>query len=483
MAEHVLQDALQQLGALSPLLFDASQHLRTHLAAPPRIVIVGRVKSGKSTLLNALVGAPVAETAALEATNVVTVYQHGAPDRAEAVLKSGSTVPVTTRRGAKAELPVPAADVAYVNRWMPVGAIAQHTLIDTPGLATLTTANAAATEGALLDGFGGGFGSSFGGGLEDGFEQTRRASVDADAAVFLFDTAPHQDEIDFLTRLGFGSFNTLGVLARADAFDDGALGVVDPLDAAAEHAKRLAAQLSQYVHTVVPVAGLLAETALTGQVTEQFARQVAALAPRSDESLVEAFLSGATADEALAGIVDKVGEYGLFRGRAEAAKGAVGFTEWLVARSGLEELRLLIDGPLSHFASLQRTARVIEKVERLAFEHPEHQREIRRLVSDVTAAPEMTDVALLLAQRTLLSAAPRSEVTHEVTAMLAASKPAQRVGLSADASPWEILEAVRIKREWAQNLSFGLLDPAEEHALLVVGRALDQVERYAQSLT
>ena len=76
-----LNQALDYLGTLSPALYDEAQRIRHTLDAPPRIVVVGRLKSGKSTLVNALIGAPVAETAALEATNVVTVFQYGAPDR------------------------------------------------------------------------------------------------------------------------------------------------------------------------------------------------------------------------------------------------------------------------------------------------------------------------------------------------------------------------------------------------------------------
>ena len=69
-----------------PFLYDDITNLVDELNQPLRIVVVGRLKAGKSTLVNALIGLPVAETAALEATNVVTIYQAGAPDRAAAVI-------------------------------------------------------------------------------------------------------------------------------------------------------------------------------------------------------------------------------------------------------------------------------------------------------------------------------------------------------------------------------------------------------------
>lgn len=58
-----LNQALDYLGTFSPALYDEAQRIRHTLDAPPRIVVVGRLKSGKSTLVNALIGAPVAETA------------------------------------------------------------------------------------------------------------------------------------------------------------------------------------------------------------------------------------------------------------------------------------------------------------------------------------------------------------------------------------------------------------------------------------
>src|ERR1700744_2117581 len=50
--------------------------------APLRVAIAGKVKAGKSTLLNAMVGEMVAATDAAECTKLVTWYQYAASPRA-----------------------------------------------------------------------------------------------------------------------------------------------------------------------------------------------------------------------------------------------------------------------------------------------------------------------------------------------------------------------------------------------------------------
>ena len=146
---------------------------------------------------------------------------------------------------------------------MPSASLRQLTLIDTPGLSTLTTENDSATRRAVID----------------GFEQTRTASIDADAAVFLFDAAPRTDEIEFLSQLPFTPLNMLGVLSRADSFGEGALGRRDPIPYAADHARVLAKQLSETVSDVVAISGLMAQTSHTGMLTEDLAAALARLAP------------------------------------------------------------------------------------------------------------------------------------------------------------------------------------------------------------
>jgi hypothetical protein len=442
---------LHALAALGGDLVDHANRIGAILWSPPRVVIVGRLKAGKSTLVNALIGAPVAETAALEATNVVTIYQDGAPSRAEVVGLDGSRRQLPLERDQPVDLGCPANQIAHVHRYLPSQAIRDLTLIDTPGLATLTVDNETATRRALID----------------GFEQTRSASVNADAAVFLFDSVPRADEVEFLRQLGFTPLNTLGVLSRADGFGEGALGDRDPIEHAATHARVLVQQLAASVLTVLPISGLLAETSHTGRLTEADARALAALAGLDPFDLIDivdaddpAPLTGPGRDR----ILDLVGEYGLIRGRDAAAGGAHRLSEWLAAASGITALRHVLHSTLREFAATHRAGRILSELENLAYTHPAREH-IRNIVHGIRSDPAMDQVVLFGCLRGMLAADPDSPVVAELTRVLLGRTDAERVGLPPTAAQPQVHAAVAERLGWVQRQAISTLTAAEDAAL------------------
>ena len=461
-----LSQALDYLASLSPQLHQESEQIRKTLDAPPRIVVVGRLKSGKSTLVNALIGAPVAETAALEATNVVTVFQYGAPDRAEAILLNGQRVPINIQRGEVATLPVPVEQISYIHRWMPTAAIGEFSLIDTPGLATLTVENEERTRRTLID----------------GFAQTKEMSVDADAAVFLFDATPRADEVSFLKDLGFTSLNTLGVLSRADSFGEGPLGERDPLEHAIEHAKTLAHKLRHSVYTVLPVAGLLAETSHTGAITEADARILSSLANATEFELISIIASedeDAPNREACRRIVKLIGEYGLFRARNVAVRGASELNEWSVSRSGVPQLRHLLVTRIKEFATLHRAGRIVRKIESLAFRQQERNA-ILNLLSTMRTDARLITVFLLLDLKAVQETNPSSQLIWELKTLVLGTTFQEKLGLAPNATMRDVVQAAQQKLNWAHMESLSTLTAAEDAAFVTVKRAYNELVRVAQ---
>ncbi|WP_299577633.1 dynamin family protein [uncultured Williamsia sp.] len=455
--QEALDHGLRSLAGLGGDLVDHANRIGATLFSPPRVVIVGRLKAGKSTLVNALIGAPVAETAALEATRLVAVYQDGAPSRAEAVAVDGTRHPITLTRGQTARMPIEEERIAYINRWLPSAAIRDLTLIDTPGLATLTTRNETATRRVLID----------------GFEQTRTASVDADAAVFLFDSTPRADELAFLQELPLSPLNTLGVLSRADGFGEGALGSRDPIEQAAEHAGRVATRLAHAVSAVVPISGLMAQTSHTGALSEQHARTLAALSALDAEELVDELDrdDDGVIDARMRGeLLDLLGEYGILHGRMIARDGAAALNQWLSQRSGVPMLHQLMQSSLSEFAILNRARRVIAYVDQLAYNHPARD-QIRMIVHQMRTHPAMLRVALLDDLQKLLAADPYSGVVEEIRTLLLAADPAECVGLPAGSSTQDVHLHANQRLSAAQTQALSTATAAEDAALVDVARA------------
>ncbi len=144
--------------------------------------------------------------------------------------------------GGLTEREIAALDV----RW-PASTLEQLTLIDTPGLASLNDENSRRTREFL--------------------EVDADSPSDADAVIYLMRHV-HRSDIDFLDAFmdrsvtAASPVNAVGVLSRADEIGAGRLDAM-------ESASRIAARyrtdpmLRELCATVVPLAGLLAETGLT----------------------------------------------------------------------------------------------------------------------------------------------------------------------------------------------------------------------------
>jgi hypothetical protein len=346
--------------------------MRSALLEPLRIALTGRVSAGKSTLTNALLGRRVAPTSAGECTRVATWYSFGAPDRAVAVLADGSRRPIRLSDGLPETLGVDLSVVARIDVTLQSAPLRHYVLIDTPGLGAMSRPGDAPVRSAVLG--------------QPGAEPT----VPADAVLFLFRDVEKRDDMDFVrdfrqsTATGPASAPTvIGVLSHADVFGSGPWADEDPFEAAAAVARRMEHQHADQLTAVLPVAGLLAEAARTGRLTEADARGLAALAAVDRLRLQlhqELGGSDGPAPEVIARTMERAGPYVLDRGREVAARGgAAALQAWMNDRSGLGRLEELIHKRFTRRARPLRVARVAAELEQLSRTHARDEQARRHL--------------------------------------------------------------------------------------------------------
>jgi hypothetical protein len=322
-------------------LRDEAARIHARLQGPLRIAIAGRIKAGKSTLLNALVGERLAPTDAGECTRVVTWYRRGQGYEVEAVLDDGATQPLGFKRvdGAlQVELGTLSTDrVRSIDVRWPASTLDAMTLIDTPGLASLNDANSLRTREFL--------------------EHDHGRPSDADAVIYLMRHL-HRSDVELLDAFmdrsvpGASPVNAVAVLSRADEIGAGRL---DALESAARIARRYRqeAVIQSLCATVVPLAGLLAETGLTLR-EDEFARlrSLAALPADDRERMLlstDHFCDVEVSDltvELRRDLLDRFALFGVRYSIDEIAAGRITtaseLARALVERSGLGELRSII---------------------------------------------------------------------------------------------------------------------------------------------
>ncbi|HEX9259550.1 MAG TPA: dynamin family protein, partial [Acidimicrobiales bacterium] len=301
----------------------------------------GRVKAGKSTLLNALVGERLAPTDAGECTKIVTWYERAAQYRVEADMVDGTREALPFRR-TEGALHIDlgghdAASVSELHVGWPTSTLGVLTLIDTPGLASLNDENSARTHEFLAD--------------------RSEGPSDADAVIFLMRHV-HRVDLAFLDAFmdrsvtGASPVHAVAVLSRSDEI--GACRL-DAMESSARIAERYRndPEVRALCATVVPIAGLIAETGLTLREDEAAAlRRLAATDPAdldlmllSADQLCDVSVSDLTV-EVRRGLLDRLGMFGV-RFAIEAvrtgrAASAAALSTLLVEQSGLPELRRVI---------------------------------------------------------------------------------------------------------------------------------------------
>lgn len=331
-----------------PDVFSQLHRMAGRLNEPMRIALAGTLKSGKSTLVNALVGECIAPTDATEATRVVTWFRHGPTPRAIAHHVGGGRTDVPIVRGGAGDSgltfdlgALTTDEVADIDVEWPAPELVGATIIDTPGTSSLTRGVSERTLRLLVP--------------PDGVPRV-------DAVVFLLRTLNAAD-LALLKQIGElvgGSSGALGVIGVASRADEIGAGRIDAMLSAKDVAQRFTAELDRtgICQAVVPVSGLLALTARTLRQSEFDALR--ALAGVDPAELNKAMLSAdrfAREDPTLpvdaatrAGLLARFGMFGVRISLALLRSGvddADTLAADLLERSGLVALREEID---QHFA-------------------------------------------------------------------------------------------------------------------------------------
>ena len=314
--------------------------LRKRADEPLRVALVGTVKAGKSTLVNALLGEQLAPTDARECTRIVTWYRHGnAPSvRARHSMQGELQIP-TRRQDGRLELDLghlDADEIEWLDVTWPAAPLEEFTLIDTPGMASVSTEVGART-------------------IE--FVAPEGGVTVADAFVYLLRSL-HAHDVEFLKTMGDRSggelsMGSIAVLSRADELGAGRLNAMAVANKAVDRL-RADPTLEAACETVVPVAGLLA---LAGQSLRQsefgHLKKLAALPPELLSALMvstDRFMSTESDDlpapRDRANLVHRLGLFGIRLALALIQVGvsdATTLADELVRHSGLDELKRVID--------------------------------------------------------------------------------------------------------------------------------------------
>jgi hypothetical protein len=349
-----LLDSVRSLLSQATEAYRASPAQLTRLTAmmdrlnePLRVAIAGKVKAGKSTLLNALVGEELAPTDAGECTRIVTWYRDGVTYRVTLVPHQGDARQAPfSRDGGAIDVDLgnfDAEDIAELRIEWPSASLREMTLIDTPGIASLSTDVSARTHAFLTPG-------------ED-------QVTPADAVLYLMRHL-HSSDINFLEAFHDEEFsqatpvNAIAVLSRADEIG---AGKADSMESAQRIATRYRhdPMVRRLAQTVVPVAGLLAQSGTTLREAEYKALDALASAPRQEtDALCLSADRFANAESTIPltpmdreHLLDRLGLFGVRLAveliRDGSAQNASTLATELVRRSGVQQLK---DVLLTQFA-------------------------------------------------------------------------------------------------------------------------------------
>lgn len=432
--------------------------MRQEFSEPLRLAVAGRIKAGKSTLVNAMLRQRVAPTDVGECTKFVTWYRYGVPERVEIVAKDGSRETRSLRSDGSMppELGIDNDRVHHLEVFLSIDDLRTLTVIDTPGLLSPTDSRSQGTTELLaLD------------------RDSRAAVSQADVLVLVMsmDARTEDDEalaafeaqFDGLRRT---ALNAVGVLSKIDLIDVGggpaSDEAIDLQAAASVVAERIGQRLRVPLATICPVSTLFAETLGCGLLDERDLHDlsVAMGALEVDERrrllrTVDRFVDASPEVDRLLSratrirLVERLDLSGVERVLALLDAGATpaGVREALRHDSGMDRVREDVLRVLARDSDLLKCARVLTALSRLAAD-PAARSAVLRTLEELWIEPALHPVRLERARQ--MDAAGETELPDDLARELhVLARPATGAVVALDRSA--LAQAVGRWRSYANS--------------------------------
>jgi hypothetical protein len=348
---------------------------KASILGPMRVAVAGRIKTGKSTLMNALLGEPVVATGPEELTYNVNWFVHDETPGLVVHFKDNQPPeprPISwldrlaNRGGADPDL---LRSIRHIEVRYPRDILTRLELIDTPGFGSFFDTD---SRNAL---------EFLGISADDIDRTTRQHTVGADAVLYLFArnlAATDQHIVTEFQGIGIGDFtpvNAIALLTKTDAYWSPENPDIDPLTVGAGIARRLASEpaVERIFFAVLPVCGLVAAGAAALSASDLESLRSLAQVPQdmlqrrlryADRFATRPYDDLPLPVERRSALVERLGQYGIWIACAMLRAASLDLPSLraaLLERSGLPALYELL---LSHFgnrAVLIKTAGAVNR--------------------------------------------------------------------------------------------------------------------------
>lgn len=239
----------------SNLYCNSLNKISQEISNPCRLAITGRVKAGKSSLINVLLNGDYAKVGTDETTATINIFKYGeAPDKSLPVLCeyiNGKSEWVSksfldSLQGNTSEIVSRISEIKSLTFFLSDERLRNTILIDTPGIDAVVGESGDAHQEQT---------EKFLGLRKQHNNETIQISNNADAVILLLGEVSHESDVDFIqgflkNRGRHSCINTIALLSQIDLTDE-------RINNRDENAKKRYASLSQYVNSVMPIsAGL-----------------------------------------------------------------------------------------------------------------------------------------------------------------------------------------------------------------------------------